>query len=226
MKSEEEEVVLTPKVTVLTGMPVGPPLPLSYAFCASETHSCLFCCPLQVLRYRARRPPSSVNTNTHIHTYMRTRPDTHLSKHGGWRDRGGWGLRGRGPEGFISRGMLPVSKDTHFTHGQKQMGASHAHSRHGTGDYIQAFFHSTSFTLVLSAVSISFLHPSIPLCVLLSTSFILSTFQVSLHQTPFVTQTSSLHSPVPSSPPRHARLCVSCMFSDSQTIIFFTDRPL
>lgn len=79
-----EFLVLTPKVTVLTGMPVGPPLSLSYVFCFSQTHSCLFCCPLQVLRYRACRPLSNVNMNTHTHTHTPRR--AHLSKHGGWRD--------------------------------------------------------------------------------------------------------------------------------------------
>ncbi len=120
-------VVLTPKVTVLTGMPVGPPLSLSYVFCFSQTHSCLFWCPLQVLRRRARRPPSNVNTNAHTRPDTHTHTHTHLSKHGGWRDWGGWGLRGRGAQGFISGGMLPVSKDTHFAHSRKQMGTPHSH---------------------------------------------------------------------------------------------------
>lgn len=57
----------------------------------------LFCCPLQVFWFRARRPPSSVNTDshTHIHTHRARRP--HLSKLGRWRDQSGWGPGGWGP---------------------------------------------------------------------------------------------------------------------------------
>ena len=68
-------------------------------------------------------PPSNVNTNTHMHT----RPDTHtwVSMVGGETGEGGGG----GAHGFISGGMLSVSKDTHFTHSQKQMGAPHSHHR-------------------------------------------------------------------------------------------------
>lgn len=71
-----------------------------------------------------------LNSHTHIG------PDTHLSKHGGWRDRRGWGLSGWGALGFISRGMLPVSKGTHFTHSYKQLGT--AKTPHGLPNSILA----------------------------------------------------------------------------------------
>lgn len=123
-------VVLTPKVTVLTGMPVGPPLSLPLRFLFSLTHTAVFfLLPPASAAVQGTQTPVQrkhgrpANTHTHQHT--------HLSKHGGWRDL--WrvwveGTGGPGGGGFISGGMLSVSKDTHFTHtGQKH--TAHPHRR-------------------------------------------------------------------------------------------------
>lgn len=100
-----------------------------YVFCfLSRTQLSFSCCPLQVPRYRARRPPSNVNTDAQL-THTHTNTHTWVSMVGG-ETCGGCGWRGRGARGggFISGGMLSVSKDTHFTHtGQKH--TAHPHRR-------------------------------------------------------------------------------------------------
>lgn len=109
---------------------------------------------------------------------------------------GGCGWRGRGARGggFISGGMLSVSKDTHFTHtGQKH--TAHPHRRSSClrpPSLLDHFYlsnliypRSRFFLIFSSFVSNLFSPPpsllsSITLCVLLSTSSILSTFSGSV----------------------------------------------
>lgn len=215
--------VLTPKVTLLTGMPVGPPLSLSYVFCFSQTHSCLFCCPLQVLRYRARRPPSNVNTKTtHTHIYRHT----HLSKHGGWRYWVGWGLRGWGAQGFISGGMLPVSKGTHFTRSRKQMGTP---TLCPWISCLHPCSFSAPFPLIVWTILTFLMYPTrfVPFfglpshSALLSTSSVPSTFHICCTPTLCVTPTLSLLSPVPACP-HVTPIAVSpvCFVTARQSIFF------
>lgn len=101
-------------------MPVGPPLSLSAVFCFSQTHSCLFCCPPASVLVRGTQ---TLILRKHRLTHTRTQDQTHtwVSMVGGETGEGGGSVDG-GPWVFISRGMLPVSKGTHFMHSSKQLG--------------------------------------------------------------------------------------------------------
>lgn len=147
--------------------------------------------------------------------------------------------------------MLPVSKDTHFTHSQKQMGAPHSH--HGFLAYIWSAIpvslfgysflsFSNSATLSLSFFSYSLFPLSCPFT--FSPSFFLPPSSI-LHNTFYILffiSTPNILSPLfmfccnsrsvfqpdlippfccPFFPTCHAHLCVCCMFCDSQTIFFF-----
>lgn len=205
-----EMVVLTPNGTVLTGMPVGPPLsPVRMFFWISRTHSCLFCYPLRVLPYRARRPQCK---QEHIHTPRHTHTNTlEQARVGGERAERVGRPRGRGAQGFISGGMLLVSRDAHFICSQKQMGA--------TSLILLApeIFPSTSFyprALPSHSLSTSFFP-------LYSTpSPIVSTFQLWYH--PETHSHPNLIPPFccPSLPTRHAHLCLLYVLWQRDNLFF------
>lgn len=123
-------VVLTPKVTVLTGMPVGPPLSLPLRFLFSLTHTAVFfLLPPASAAVQGTQTPVQRKHGRPANTHTHTNTHTWVSMVGG-ETCGGCGWRGRGARGggFISGGMLSVSKDTHFTHtGQKH--TAHPHRR-------------------------------------------------------------------------------------------------
>lgn len=204
-----EMVVLTPNGTVLTGMPVGPPLSLvRMFFWISQTHSCLFCYPLRVLPYRARRPQCK---QEHIHTRPDTHTQTHLSKHG-WVERAErvGRPRGRGgAQGFISGGMLLVSRDAHFICSQKNKWVLRPWSSWRT-----KYFPPPRFTLELYLRTLSQL-PSILCTPLLHQSS--PPFSCGITPKLSLTLTLSLLSAVPLCP-HVTPICVSCMFCDSETI--------
>lgn len=67
-------VVLTPKVTVLTGMPVGPPLSLPYVFLFLSNTQLSFLLPpasaaVQGLRTPAQRKHGHMHTPRRAHTH-------------------------------------------------------------------------------------------------------------------------------------------------------------
>lgn len=122
-EERREMVVLTPNKTVLTGMPVGPPLSvLRRFFWIAQTHSCLFCYHLRVLPHRAHQPQcKQENMNTHTHTHW----DTHMrdtleqARVGGEREWGGWGSQGDlGPRG-LSLKECCLYLETHISHPAK-----------------------------------------------------------------------------------------------------------
>lgn len=149
----------------------------------------------------------------------------------------GGGDGGPGGGGFISGGMLSVSKDTHFTHtGQKH--TAHPHRRSSClrpPSLLDHFYlsnliypRSRFFLIFSSFVSNLFSPPSLPpvlhhtLCSALHLIYPLPPFQVLSRpnapcQPDFIPPFSR-----PVFPARHAHLRVSCMFSDSQTIISFS----
>jgi len=151
-------------------------------------------------------------------------------------ERTGWG---GGAQGFISGGMLPVSKDTHFT--QKNKWVPHTHHFLTTSWVIFRDFFPISQALLSSFTSHSFYSPPLP-----SPSYFSAFFHPPSRS--MFSSTPRLSSPpfrlcctanTPNHPnfippfshpffrTRHAHLCVSCMFSDSQTIIFFfTDQAI
>lgn len=103
-----------------------------------------------------------------------------------------------GAQGFISRGMLPVSKDTHLTHSLKTSRSPNEVLKTSMPllCYFFIFTHSPKSFSLLFLPLLPFFHLHVPLN--------------------FLPPLSS-----PSFPVRHAHLCVSCMFGDSQTIHFF-----
>lgn len=110
-------VVLTPKVTVLTGMPVGPPLSLPLRFLFSLTHTAVFfLLPPASAAVQGTQTPVQrkhgrpANTHTHQHT--------HLSKHGGWRDLWRVWVEGTGGPGggFLSLEECCLYLKTHISH--------------------------------------------------------------------------------------------------------------
>lgn len=140
---------------------------------------------------------------------------------------GGWGLRG--PRGLSLEECCLYLKDTHFTHSQKQMGTPHSHHGYILPRFCLLFYFFSNFSLPLFHLPLflTLLLPSITLYVLLSTSSLLSTFQVLLHPKHSASPPNFIPSfSCPFFPTRHAHLCVSCMFCDSQTINFFSrTRP-
>lgn len=109
-ETESSMVVLTPKVTVLTGMPVGPPLSLPYVFLFLSNTQLSFLLPPASAAVQGPQTPVQ-RKHEHIHTQ--------LSKHGGWRVWGGWGLRVQGPRGLSLEECCLYLK-THISHTAKK----------------------------------------------------------------------------------------------------------
>lgn len=132
-------------------------------------------------------------------------------------------MRGRGPRGLSLEECCLYLK-THISHtAKKKMGASHSH--HGfIASLLATFCHFlklhfnclTCFFPIFSFLSIFFspFYPS------LHSMFCSPPFRFchrnSVCHLNFIPSFSC-----PFFPTRHAHLCVSCMFCDSQTIIFF-----
>lgn len=66
-----EMVVLTPKVTVLTGMPVGPPLSLSYVFCFQNAQLSFLVAPCECCD-TGHADPLVQRKHQHTHTHVQT----------------------------------------------------------------------------------------------------------------------------------------------------------
>lgn len=152
----------------------------------------------------------NVNRNTYTHAQTHTHKHTWAST-GGWRERREWGGRGDGggAQGFISGGMLLVSRDAHFICNQKNKWVLRPWSSWRT-----KYFPPPRFTLELYLRTLSQL-PSILCTPLLHQSS--PPFSCGITPKLSLTLTLSLLSAVPLCP-HVTPICVSCMFCDSETI--------
>lgn len=125
--------------------------------------------------------------------------------------------RGLGAQGFISEGMLLVSRDAHFTSSQKQLSAPTHHKLHPRSSWHAKWFPPPPFTLNFFLLSGSVYPPSPSFFHFLTDR---PSFSCCCTPTLTVTPTLSLLSAVPLCP-HVTPICVSCMFCDSGTIFFF-----
>lgn len=139
------------------------------------------------------------------------------------------GVEGTGAQGFISGGMLSVSKDTHFTHSQKKKWVPHTLTMGLLHPCSLLFVIFSNFILTASLAfflffpsSPSFSHPSIlhyTLCSALHHSgFVIATLCVTL--------TLSLLSPVPSSPHVTPISVSPVCFVTARQSFFFMDQAI